>query len=1050
MNLKGTKIFLLLFICGRLSAQDVTTTVHREYEPFVIPKSPTAQSIEQYGNLGANTSKGTLDVKIPIFSFEVDGVKIPIELVYNSSGVRVNDLSTSVGQNWSLVADGRVNRNIVGLEDENMYGYLNMPNQYKPSVLGWNNLQDCNQKLDLFELFGENGVDCSPDNFNYSFNGYSGDFVFFKDVNNNISIYKQTIDRIKLNNTLNSELHSSFTAEDGLGNTYEFGGDISHVEVNANTSRSNSQQPGAPIATVYGQGITGWLLKKITTKNNLNIEYKYKKVSITNCSLLTSMQQVFSPLSEGQNGPIDDIIRNSSEFDYESCLVDSIISPKYLVLFTYTDDDNLALWKTKLTNIKVVDRVKGSTIKEYNLSYLVRNGRLFLSSVGQNPSNLAKPYILDYNNLYDVCAYGAMAQDLFGYQNGQYSNNSLVPITKVEFQYVDNTNGNRYVCPNSIIIGSLKSITYPTGGRTEISYEPNYEVTNNKVYYAAGIRVKRTEDYENNTLVRSKNYLYYALAGSPTSVQSADIANYITNYTTNILLSNNTPLTTISSGNSIDGQSPNAPKGFYYGKVLTIEGMPSAVIHSYTLPCASAYSNASGGYLFSTSSDSYAGFTEENYVGVTKGNSIVPMLKARRIYNSLGKELERTENTYETYADNSIFDELTRPVTFILNTQKYSNWMCEDLGWGWDPIDSYPRNLPQKYLSTSFFSNGDVALKTSRNTSFTSKTDTISRVTSDASYSYNQYLDPVEIIANKGDRFLKAIYYASQGSNKFTSSYMVGLSDSVKLFKILDANDISKKLIDGETYDYDAKGNLIGISSLLLDSYNAATNTNYVSVLKTAEYDYDNLGNVTEIRKYKNPVNSFYWGYNSQYPVAKFINMKYDKISTLTGLKTKLDRLGNFTTISNDAEKNQLKLLNDSIKSIIPEGSHYSSYTYNPGVGITSETDPNGITSFYYYDALNRLNEIRDDKNNILKKYDYHYSGQDLASGVFRYTIIASSQPSNAGTVNISSSVVECGSSSNITLVPNTGYHVKELYVNGVLKGAISTYTISDIKADQS
>jgi YD repeat-containing protein len=53
-----------------------------------------------------------------------------------------------------------------------------------------------------------------------------------------------------------------------------------------------------------------------------------------------------------------------------------------------------------------------------------------------------------------------------------------------------------------------------------------------------------------------------------------------------------------------------------------------------------------------------------------------------------------------------------------------------------------------------------------------------------------------------------------------------------------------------------------------------------------------------------------------------------------------------------------------------------TTYTYKPFVGMASETDPNGKSTFYDYDDLNRLTLIRDKDNNIIKKICYNYHGQ--------------------------------------------------------------------------
>ncbi|QJB37297.1 hypothetical protein HF324_05295 [Chitinophaga oryzae] len=58
---------------------------------------------------------------------------------------------------------------------------------------------------------------------------------------------------------------------------------------------------------------------------------------------------------------------------------------------------------------------------------------------------------------------------------------------------------------------------------------------------------------------------------------------------------------------------------------------------------------------------------------------------------------------------------------------------------------------------------------------------------------------------------------------------------------------------------------------------------------------------------------------------------------------------------------------------IYPADAQVTSYSYEPGVGITSTTSPDNITTFYEYDGLNRLMNIRDDKGNILQNFVYNY-----------------------------------------------------------------------------
>ena len=68
---------------------------------------------------------------------------------------------------------------------------------------------------------------------------------------------------------------------------------------------------------------------------------------------------------------------------------------------------------------------------------------------------------------------------------------------------------------------------------------------------------------------------------------------------------------------------------------------------------------------------------------------------------------------------------------------------------------------------------------------------------------------------------------------------------------------------------------------------------------------------------------------------------------------------------------------------VFPVDALMTSYTYNPIVGKTSETDPSGRSTIYQYDGLNRLQTVLDQDNNVLKTYTYGI--QLLAAPVGNY-----------------------------------------------------------------
>ncbi len=142
--------------------------------------------------------------------------------------------------------------------------------------------------------------------------------------------------------------------------------------------------------------------------------------------------------------------------------------------------------------------------------------------------------------------------------------------------------------------------------------------------------------------------------------------------------------------------------------------------------------------------------------------------------------------------------------------------------------------------------------------------------------------------------------------------------------------------------------------------------------------EYDSKGNITEIEdKTSGLTTSFIWGYRQQYPIAQIVNATYSEIETVLGT-TNMGKLMNGyilnpipypPTVLTDTEiRNMLAPLRTSLPD-----AQVTTYTYKPLVGMTSETDINGRTTYYEYDNFNRLKTIKDHDGNILKQFEYHY-----------------------------------------------------------------------------
>lgn len=132
-------------------------------------------------------------------------------------------------------------------------------------------------------------------------------------------------------------------------------------------------------------------------------------------------------------------------------------------------------------------------------------------------------------------------------------------------------------------------------------------------------------------------------------------------------------------------------------------------------------------------------------------------------------------------------------------------------------------------------------------------------------------------------------------------------------------------------------------------------------------YDfYDNLDNIIEYHKKDNYSTTFLWGYNYQYPIAKIENAEYSYV---------MGQLNNilYTDLQSKTSEQLESIFNSLRQKPGMADKNVYSYTYDPLIGMTSETDPNGITTIYAYDDFGRLETIRDKDFNVLKHVDYNY-----------------------------------------------------------------------------
>ncbi|WP_343540031.1 hypothetical protein [Sphingobacterium thalpophilum] len=133
---------------------------------------------------------------------------------------------------------------------------------------------------------------------------------------------------------------------------------------------------------------------------------------------------------------------------------------------------------------------------------------------------------------------------------------------------------------------------------------------------------------------------------------------------------------------------------------------------------------------------------------------------------------------------------------------------------------------------------------------------------------------------------------------------------------------------------------------------------------------HDAIGNPVEVQELLMPLTIFIWGYSGQYPIMEIKNATYAQVETVL-TKAAIDNL-NVSTHSEATMETLIKNAADKLRAGLPNAM-VTSYTYKPLVGMTSRTDPRGITEYYKYDGMQRLQAILDHLNHVNRAFDYHY-----------------------------------------------------------------------------
>jgi len=511
-------IYILLFSLNGFAQE--TNENEKSLLPNVNPPSPESFAITEYGKNTFNDFRGKASVSIPLYNYKAGQLELPITIGHNGSGVKVNDLPTWTGINWTLNIGNVINRTVNDGADENYTGIYRVYSE--ETALLNATASNCATGAEFYYdiTLLENQYDSEVDIFNFSAGQYSGSF--YLDANfNPILINNEHELKITIDGSLYINKRFIITTPEGI--KYFFGGDeVEYTRVISGSRKDANNDP--------------------TTFYLYKIEHPVKGTILIEYETLTSYRS--SKLSKNFTSKIPYFHLAGSQvfptFDY-SYFITETINPKYLSKIKSLDNQEEVVFNSNtiesdnsnnhfrnfnkvLNNISVKN--SNSIIKTIDFNYLYgSNGisetnpnsntqRFFLTEVQINNSldisgNKHEVYKMEYNDALGLPDRLTNGQDIEGFYNGQDNNTTLIPpLEDTGYSFASNEIfANRH--PNFFYSskGVLTKIYYPTGGFTEFEYEST--PARKKIYTSVGgdVHINCDLEEESPLLTPPANYV---------------------------------------------------------------------------------------------------------------------------------------------------------------------------------------------------------------------------------------------------------------------------------------------------------------------------------------------------------------------------------------------------------------------------------------------------------------------------------------------------------------------------------------------------------------
>nr|WP_068890587.1 hypothetical protein [Pedobacter panaciterrae] len=451
--------------------------------PTVIPSAPNAAALSKYGNLDVGLQTGSLNYSIPLFAIESGNWKMPIDLQYSTSGIKVDQIASRVGMGWAFNGGGVITRNV--------NGYPDSPTNRSTLPANWASF-DQSFLTYLQNASGNPSYDTEPDVYMYNFNGYSGKFI----IDENGAAMLMPYNNLKINLTYSNSESTSIIITTPDGAVYHF----TTIELTS----SNAVCYGGSNNTFATRVPTSWYLTKVVLPNQEVVTFTYKDCYYQyDSGISQTLTRSFDAENSENNGcemtkcasVNTESICNNGMTSYGKILT-QISFRSQVISFNYIDRQDVTRPDPGLSSDQLLSSVQiknnGQLLKTFSFNYIYSTAsagyaspygqamalryRPFLNSLTEQGVGITevKKHSFYYNDINGLPPRLSYSQDLFGYFNSK-SNSNFVPVpdNSLEQGMFSKATADRSSDLWSSLKGSLTKIVYPTGGSDSINYELN-------------------------------------------------------------------------------------------------------------------------------------------------------------------------------------------------------------------------------------------------------------------------------------------------------------------------------------------------------------------------------------------------------------------------------------------------------------------------------------------------------------------------------------------------------------------------------------------------